>query len=156
MYNIRLLCFLFQKRNSEIQSVIAMLRVNLENTMSFWYNKSQFKICSSVENRKIANCIVSVFLKQRQISKTNHLKTMKAHADLGENGCWGRVWSNRVAYWKIESFFVAQKVQYFNIYMYDKIFFGGGGKILSIQILIYPILSPPIPPVVGSRFLKSS
>ena len=154
MYNIRLLCFLFQKRNSEIQSVIAMLRVNLENTMSFWYNKSQFKICSSVENRKIANCIVSVFLKQRQISKTNHLKTMKAHADLGENGCWGRVWSNRVAYWKIESFFVAQKVQYFNIYMYDKIFFWG--KILSIQILIYPILSPPIPPVVGSRFLKSS
>ena len=125
MYNIRLLCFLFQKRNSEIQSVIAMLRVNLENTMSFWYNKSQFKICSSVENRKIANCIVSVFLKQRQISKTN-LKTMKAHADLGENGCWGRVWSNRVAYWKIESFFVAQKVQYFNIYMYDKNFFGGG------------------------------
>ena len=58
--------------------------------MSFWYNKSQFKICSSEENRKIANCIVSVFLKQRQISKTNHLKTMKAHADLGENDCWGR------------------------------------------------------------------
>ena len=153
MYDIRLLCFLFQKRNSEIQSVIAVLRVNLENTMSFWYNKSQFKICSSVENRKIANCIVSVFLKQRQISKTNHLKTMKAHADLGENGCWGRVWSNRVAYWKIESFFVAQKVQYFNIYMYDKIFWGQDFKDSNFNLSYFV---PSYSPVVGSRFLKSS
>ena len=153
MYDIRLLCFLFQKRNSEIQSVIAMLWVNLENTMSFWYNKSQFKIYSSVENRKIANCIVSVFLKQRQISKTNHLKTMKAHADLGENSCWGRVWSNRVAYWKIESFFVAQKVQYFNIYMYDKIFGGQDFKDSNFNLSYFV---PSYSPVVGSRFLKSS
>ena len=46
--------------------------VNLGNTLSFWFNQSQFKIYGSAENSKIVNnkiqCL-KVLLKQIQISK---------------------------------------------------------------------------------------
>lgn len=46
---------------------MTVLSVSLRLTLRFWFNKSQFKIYSSVENRRIVN-------KEMHFIKTNHLK----------------------------------------------------------------------------------